>query len=177
MIFISCLPVTLMLKVQHFAVALLTLFPTAYGPPCSCHIGLFCEIVVSPQTCQCFVFFFFFFPAVTADPSASNRRGARQAGATPKHGLCKQVRLHFWCVWSFTSVWRKVFVSFLVWLFNQNYKTVSASNIGHQSFWLLLIIKMPYQPITISCKQNKVTFWYKRVRPWTIPPYQCLISP
>lgn len=48
-------------KVQHFAVALLTLFPTAYGPPCSCHIGLFCEIVVSPQTCQCFFLFFVFF--------------------------------------------------------------------------------------------------------------------
>lgn len=47
-------------KVQHFAVALLTLFSTAYGPPCSCHIGHVlrdCGI-----TTDLSVGLFFFFP-------------------------------------------------------------------------------------------------------------------
>lgn len=85
-------------KVQHFAVALLTLFPTAYGPPCSCHIGHVLRDCGITTDLSVFFLFLFFLSAVTADPSASNRRGARLAGATPKHGLCKQIRLRFWCV-------------------------------------------------------------------------------
>lgn len=40
-------------KVQHFAVALLTLFLVVAT------LVVFCEIVVSPQTCQCFFVLFF----------------------------------------------------------------------------------------------------------------------
>lgn len=48
-------------KVQHFAEALLTLFPTAYGPPCSCHIGHVlrdCGITTDLSVVFCCFFFF-----------------------------------------------------------------------------------------------------------------------